>query len=318
MRYRKLSLLLVISLVMLLLISLGLIITWVYYFYDENNQEGKAVLPARDSVALVSRQRDSLKHVYASTLNGLRNPVDSIWNKEFTPKDSIDSKLAEFDRLRQEISILLQRSTSNTELDTARTKIAFLQRTIEDLRNRTLAIEQENKRLNEVVQKLSTRLGKQEGPVATEHPDKRAIKMGNTSANTAVASSGFTTSDLRLTAYKSLDGSQEETEEAGLANMLRGSFTLRNNDAEDYHGEVYVVVQQPDGKPLINSAWESGSFDSKDGKKVYSARIPFDYSAGEQKHLSFSINTEDLFIGGYSMLVYHNGIVIGKTSRTLK
>ncbi len=68
---------------------------------------------------------------------------------------------------------------------------------------------------------------------------------------------------------------------------------------------------------LQNSAWESGVIDTKDGKKIYSSKMLFDYDKGEIKHIKFTVSTDKYQKGNYTMQVYHLGKMIGKTFRTL-
>ena len=74
---------------------------------------------------------------------------------------------------------------------------------------------------------------------------------------------------------------------------------------------------QPDGRVLKNSEWDSGSFNTPDGKKIYSYKLSFNYAKGEQKQLLFSLKADKYQKGNYTMQVYYNGIMIGRVSKTL-
>ena len=80
---------------------------------------------------------------------------------------------------------------------------------------------------------------------------------------------------------------------------------------------MMVVVLQPDGRVLKNSEWDSGSFNTPDGKKIYSYKLSFNYAKGEQKQLLFSLKADKYQKGNYTMQVYYNGILIGRVSKTL-
>ena len=77
-----------------------------------------------------------------------------------------------------------------------------------------------------------------------------------------------------------------------------------------------VVVLQPDGKVIRNSAWESGVFETRDGKKIYSRKLLFD-ATGNEKQLNFSLNPDRFLKGEYTMQIWYNGSMIGKMSRIL-
>ncbi|MEO7522974.1 MAG: hypothetical protein ABIT58_02705, partial [Ferruginibacter sp.] len=96
-----------------------------------------------------------------------------------------------------------------------------------------------------------------------------------------------------------------------------GSFNVRNNLSQFSNTEIVVVVLQPDNKVLQASAWESGRFETKDGMKVYSCKVKFEYSKGENKRLSFSISSDKFQKGTYTMQLYSNGNLIGRATKTL-
>ena len=66
-----------------------------------------------------------------------------------------------------------------------------------------------------------------------------------------------------------------------------------------------------------DSGWESGAFNTSDGRKIYSNKFAFTYSRGEDKKLQFTINAGSLEKGTYTMEVYYNGVIIGRTVKTL-
>jgi glutathionyl-hydroquinone reductase len=75
---------------------------------------------------------------------------------------------------------------------------------------------------------------------------------------------------------------------------------------------------QPNGKVLKNSAWETGIFETKeDGRKMYSQKIRFDYNKGETKRCNFSVIADNYPKGNYTFQIYHNGVLIANTVKTL-
>jgi hypothetical protein len=78
-----------------------------------------------------------------------------------------------------------------------------------------------------------------------------------------------------------------------------------------------VVVLQPDGQVLQKSAWESGTFETRDGKKIYSCKLRCDALQGEAKQLNFSLSADSYQKGNYTMHIYHNGVLIGRASKIL-
>ena len=97
------------------------------------------------------------------------------------------------------------------------------------------------------------------------------------------------------------------------------SFAVKNNIADYENAEVYIVITQPDGKLLTSDVWESAStIDTRsEGKKRYTRKIRFEYQKGETKQLLFSLNADEYEKGTYILQLYHNGYMIGQTSKTL-
>ena len=81
--------------------------------------------------------------------------------------------------------------------------------------------------------------------------------------------------------------------------------------------EMLVVVLQPDGRVLKNSEWDAGSFNTQEGKKLYSYKLNFTYARGEPKRLNFSLRADRYQKGNYTMQLYYNGLMIGKAVKTL-
>ena len=69
----------------------------------------------------------------------------------------------------------------------------------------------------------------------------------------------------------------------------------------------------PDGKVFINGPWESGYFDSPDGRKLYSVSLHFDKP---EQRINFSLSTNNLKQGTYSLQIYFKGILIATLKKT--
>ena len=127
----------------------------------------------------------------------------------------------------------------------------------------------------------------------------------------------FQAYDLHLSAVMVIDDKELETFQAMQTDKFVGSVVVKNNNAINNVAEIFIVVLQPDGHVLQKSAWESGTFETLDGKKIYSCKLRFDYIRGEPKKLLFSLSTDKYMKGNYTMQVYYNGSLIGKMYKTL-
>jgi len=320
MRDSKSSLLLLVSLVLFLL-SFAILCTWGYnVYYKAKEDKDKTVALIKDSTtilraskAIADATRDSLQKIYTATIRQLDAKLDSTWNYADSLKEPLNSKLNEFFKLRTEITELLKDKNNSADLGLARQKVFELQRKVDDLVGKNKDVEQENKRLYEMLNQLSASI-KEPSPMNV----KPVVFEGKTETTPAPVTNLFTASDMHLSAFTQTDNDKEiETSQAIQTDKLVGSFVVKNLHSQDNNAEVIIVVLQPDGHVLQKSSWESGTFSTADGKKIYSCKMRFDYNKGESKKINFSLSSDRYMKGNYIMQVYHNGMLIGKLSKTL-
>jgi type I site-specific restriction endonuclease len=234
--------------------------------------------------------------------------MDTAWDYADSLKGDLDINLKEFYRLRDEIAILLQDKNTNVDLNVASKKISELQQKINLLRYRNTDVENENKRLKKVLELMA----KESQGI---EQNSKLIERENINLNNRVnALVSISTANLNLSALA--NNEQQETTEAQQTEKLVGSFTIKSNYSSK--ADFIIVVLQPDGQVLQKSAWESGSFETKkEGRKIYSCKLRCETAKGESKQLNFSLTAEKYLKGNYTMKIYHNGILIGKTNKLL-
>lgn len=312
MRDTKSLLLLLVSL-LLVLVSFVLIWTWGYNFYSKNGVDKLGTVNVvKDSAAIANKVSDSLKDVYAATLKDLDLKLDSTLTDSDSLSNQLDAKLAEFYRLRNEIADILKNKNANNNFAAAKQKIGELQTKVTDLKEKNQIVDKENKKLQDVMNDM----------VRTDKPPAKNSLAANMVQNTEPermnpAMSAFTASDLRLAAISSSDDKETETNAAEKTDKFTGAFTVMNFNSQLTNAEMMVVVIKPDGKVLKGSGWDSGTFNTPEGKKIYSYKFNFTYTRGEAKRLAFSLRAGTLSRGSYTMEVYHNGNLIGKIIKTL-
>ncbi len=241
-------------------------------------------------------------------MRSLDNRLDTAWYYADSLKGNLDINLKEFYRLRDEIGSLLQvKSPNMADLDLARKKIGELQQRVTQLRYRNSDVESENAKLKALLEQMSKESqGIQDNSRQVEKENKSLTSKVNEFALLSAA-------NLNLTAMANND--QEETNEAEQTEKLVGSFTVKSNITSK--ADIVIVVVQPDGQVLQKSAWESGSFETGNGKKIYSCKLHCETSKGEPKQLNFSLTADRYMKGKYMLQIYHNGILIGKVNKTL-
>lgn len=308
MRDTKSLLLLLVSL-LLVLVSFVLIWTWGYNYYTTNaGTRSNAVQPAPDSAAIAGKVRDSLQKVYDATLQDLDLQLNSTLVHSDSLQTELEVKLAEFYRLRNEIAAILKSRSANNNFTVAKQKIGELQAKADDLKEKNQVVDTENKRLSQVLNDINK-------------PDKNARQVSlqvikNSNAENAIpVYSAFIASDIKLSAINNND--ETETNQADKTDKLTGAFTVMNFNSQLTNAEMMVVIIKPDGRVLKGSGWDAGTFNTPEGKKIYSYKFGFAYSRGDAKRLTFSLKGSGLIKGNYTMEVYNNGMMIGKTVKSL-
>lgn len=310
MRDTKSLLLLLVSL-LLVLVSFVLIWTWGYNFYSKKDTSKiYPGLAAVESSVFPGAYTDSLQKKYSADLLALDKQLDSTLLSSDSLKNELEIKLAEFYRLRSEIAVILKNRETKNDFSVARQKLNELKAKVNNLREKNNDVDKENKQLNEVLIQFSK-------PVPgnpQKEPESISASPVTPEKNRPIYPV-FTASDIRLSAHSGKDGN--ETSEVAKTERINGYFTVSNFNSQLTNADLYVIVFKPDGKVLQGSGWESGSFTTSEGKKIYSYKFSFSYSRGETKPLSFSLKSGSAQRGTYTMEVYYNGLLIGKTVKNL-
>ena len=299
----------------LILLSAGLVTTWVYHLYDKMQySKMKPQVVTADTAAVARNVRDSLQKVYNGTIDQLGDSLDYTRSNADSLQTQLTGKVATIRRLKAEINAILgKKGVSREDLATARGKIAELQQNVDELRNQNGSIEEEKQRLLGKMEQLNTDFNGLQQNMKRVTDENRAMAEKLNQASTFIAS------EIHCSPVTLKNGKEEETGLARKTSKLVISFALQNNIADYSTAEVYVIVTQPDGKVLKNDVWESGSmFTRSEGQREFTRMLRFEYAKGESKKLIFSINADEYQKGNYKMEIYHNGVVIGRASKMLQ
>ncbi|MES2850539.1 MAG: hypothetical protein V4685_15875 [Bacteroidota bacterium] len=300
--------------VLFLVVSFVLLCVLGYNFYKQqkgNKPTIAVAAPPNIMDAATEKTRDTLQKMYAATVSNFTpdTGLDSALNKaDSTQVSMMDNKLGDVYKLKTEINSLLKDSSSSiADLELARYKINELQLKVDDLKTRNIDVEKENKRLRALLEQFAV---SNNSVASSGGRDNAVIERPAEKINST--SPVFSASDLKLSAANDADA---EVASADDAEKFVGSLVVRNSLVQGM-GEVMLVLIQPDGKVLRN-AWESGSFDTDGGKKIYSRKIKFDYNKGESRRINFSVPADNIQKGTYTLQVYNNGKVIGRVAKTV-
>src|SRR4030095_7757903 len=138
---------------LLLLVSVGLMGTWIYHLYDKSRYSNHlAQVLVKDTVATQEAVRDSLQKLFTENtkrLDTTKSLTDSL-------KGSLDSTMSKIFDLRRQISdILKNRNATNSDLKKARELITEYQQKIDERKAQNTDLETERTRLNEILAQLN-------------------------------------------------------------------------------------------------------------------------------------------------------------------
>lgn len=298
------------------MLSFGLVGTWVYHLYDKAQYSNRRTeVYIKDSTAVAQGVQDSLHKIYSQTINSLDARLDSTASTAGMLQGELQTKLAEINRLRSEISTILAKNNIRKEdLDLARKKSVELQRLVAELQSKNSTIEEEKKQIGAVLEKVNTQVKDLEGNV------QRLDQQNKILTEKVNLASAFVASEISLMPVTVKNDKEQETNLAKKASKLVVSFSVQNNVTDYESTDIYVVITEPDGRILRNEdVWESNSITLQNGNRInYTRKIKFEYQKGEAKKLIFSINPEEYLKGTYALQLYHNGYLIGQTLKSLK
>ena len=282
MREDKYDKLLNASIVLLIISAIVLAISSYKYFIKSTTPKNSELASSMPTKKLA--ERDSVQKVYNATVNDIDTKL------KFDPIIASDkdaqTKLDDVNLLRTEISALLKDQSNDANLANAKLKIEELQLKVAILQNRFSGVEAENRRLQAL---LSQILSSNKSNNVTSATISEKQPKTNTERYTSNNNSAPTTAaGLHLFAVVDNNNREQETNDAEEAEKMIGTFSLKNI-SDKATPEVMVVVLQPDGRVLKNSVWESGTFETREGKKVYSRKISFE-PAQEDKQLIFRLH----------------------------
>lgn len=301
---------------LLVLLSIGLVGTWVYHLYDKtiySNHQTEIFI--KDSTAVAEGIRDSLQKIYSSTINNFDSRLDSTRSNADSLKSQLGFKLDEIYKLKDEIDgILKNRGATKADLGLASEKITALQDKVDDLKDQKESMQEEKSRLNNVMAQLSGQLS------SLQQSMKKLGDENKTLTEKVNLASVFVVSEMSLAPVTVKNNKEQETTVAKKTSKLVVSFAVQNNLNDYESSSVYVVVLLPNGKILKNDdVWESSAtMTLHNGSKAgFTRKVVFEYQKGETKRLLFSLDGDEFDKGKYTMQIYHNGYLVGQSSKIL-
>lgn len=290
-----------------MLLSVGLVGTWIYHLYDKTVYSNRIrEVYVKDSAAVADAIRDSLHKFYSVSIRNLDAELDSTRNSADSLQNNLDKRMNEIYTLRLEINnILKNRNASQSDLLVARRKINELQSLIQELKEQNHSMEEEKKRLSSILEQLS-------GEVKSLEQNMRRLDQENKElAEKVFLASSFLVSELNFYAVMIKGNREQKTTQAKKADKFVVSFSLQNNIADYENAELVIILTDPAGQTVQHAMWDSGNFSTRnEGIKSFTRKMRFEYQKGDVKKFSFSLDANRYEKGTYSLQLYHNGIRI--------
>jgi hypothetical protein len=296
------------------LLSIGLVGTWIYHLYDKTQYSHRIKqVYVRDSIGIANAIRDSLKSRYDLTIDSIDSRLEMTQTGNDSLKSQLDVNIVQINTLRNQINSMLKNRNMNRE-DIARAKqlINELQVKVDELSGANSSITEEKNRMATQMQALTVQIDGLQQNIKTLNDQNQTL------TEQVKLASVFVASDMNLNAIDEKSSKEEETASSKKADKFVASFVVQNLVNEFKSAEVVIVVIQPDETVLEISDWNTGNFETRmQGMKNYTRMVKFDYSKGEQKQVIFSLNPSSFQKGTYKLQVWHKGIMIGETNKTL-
>ena len=293
------------------LLAVGILGTWGYFLWDKNNNDQKMTQLQTQYVAVDSSKNELQKSFDASLAR-----LDSLtgYNNEIEGK--LSERNTEISKLKGQISSILKKN----KLTVAEKRKA--ESLITELNGKIANLEQEVARLTQENQTLTT----EKAAVTVERDTYKAQKDTLETVKQGLEQKVDIASTLNANAIaitpinEKKGGKEKETTSAKRVDKLVISFDVNNRIAQSGSTDVYVLITDPEGKPVKVDALGSGSFTTReDGEKTYTAKVPVEIETGKTKRVEFAWRqNSDFKRGDYKIEVYHNGFKIGEGVRTLK
>lgn len=263
------------------------LIVLVYMYFDKRSK-------MQEMETVLTQEKDSL----ANELRHMAVAYDTL-------KTNNDTLNAGLEKQKNKIVQLLSINASNVQLiKKYRSEITTMR---DIMKSYIVQIDSLNTR-NKFLASENTEIKQQISQVRTTNTELSKVKE-ELSSKVEVAS---IIQAKNITAV-SLNKKRKETTRINLLDKLRICFTLRENPlAQAGQKDVYMRVIRPDS--LVVTSSPDNLFEYKENKIIYSATRQVDYMNQDIEVCIFIDNNGDFVVGNYSVELYLEDNIIGRTN----
>jgi hypothetical protein len=280
-----------IGLIAISIILAGALIFLVIMYFDQKN---KLVTKMVEMETILTQEKDSLanelRHMVVAydtlkTNNDSLNSVMQLEKKRIVQLLSINESNAQLiKRYKNEITTMREIMKSYiVQIDSLNTRNKVLVAENSEIHQQISQVRSKNTELTKVREELNSKV-----EIASVIQAKDIVAV-------------------------SLNKKRKETTRLSLIDKVRICFTLRENPlAKSGSKEVFMRVLRPDS--LVITSSPDNLFEYKKNKIIFSAKREVDYINQDVEMCIFLDNTGDFIIGNYSVELYLENNIIGRTT----
>lgn len=246
-----------------------------------------------------------MKTILTEEKDSLANELKSMVHAYDTLKTNNDTLRAGLEKERERIIQLLSINASNVQLiKKYKSEITTMR---EIMKSYIVQIDSLNTR-NKILVAENTEIRQQMNQVRTANTALSKVKEELT--DKVEIASVIQAKDV---AAVPLNKKRKETTRISLLDKVRVCFTLRENPiAKAGEKEVFMRVIRPDS--LVITTSPDNLFEYKRSKIIYSANRVVDYTNQDIEMCIYMDNTGDFIVGTYSVEIYLEDNIIGRTT----
>ena len=231
-------------------------------------------------------------------------------NTSLTDKLQEEQKLAR-DKISELKNELQKVKLTSGELETAQREVANLREFVKNYSDQIAKLQQENFLLRSERDSLIT---------SSNRANQRVSRLTerNTELNAKIKTGALLKAiNVQVTAFKVKNsGKQVKVTSASAAQKLAVDFGIAPNAlAETGYRKVYLRVFDPAGNLIAD---EHNMFDAENQQMQYSEMMTLFFNNNEELYNIQWVNPKEFIKGTYSIILYADGYMMGKSEMTLK
>ena len=292
-------------------LAVGIIMLGGYLIIDKNKST-RVIHQQATQITKVNEEKSDIQKSFDASLARL----DSMSTVNASLGSKLSEKNGEIAKVKSAIrSILNKRNASASELSKAKLLIASLNGKIENLQAEVVRLARENDNLTNEKALLTMEKEKLTTELTSTTNVKQALE------NKVDIGTTLNASNIQITPVNiKKNGKEKISTVAKRVDKLVISFDVDNRIATAGTTDVYVLVIDPDGKPLSVNGQGSGTFNTRmEGYKSFTAKVPVEVETAKKKNVEFAFKPDTIFQqGNYTIQIYQNGFMIGERTQSLK